>query len=78
MQRFYPIPNSFAFDAPLAHRLGFGVEKNCVRSARFYVRASLHENLAWAIQDQLKEVFNLLTPEGKPNPANERETDRFD
>jgi TPR repeat protein len=74
-----------AAEVPLAYlelaqryRSGFGVSKNLVRSARYYVLITRFDNAGWKLQQRVEEVFNsLLTPEGKPKPNSDPETYRF-
>lgn len=60
------------------YRSGFGVSKNLVRSARYYVLITRFDNTGWKLQQRVEEVFNsLLTPEGEPKPNSDSETYRF-
>jgi len=65
------------FELAPRYRTGFGVNKNLVRAARYYVLITQLDNVDWKLQRRVDEVFELLNAEGKPRPNADSETHRF-
>jgi TPR repeat protein len=59
------------------YRIGFGVPKNLVRAARYYVLITQFDNIDWKLRSRVEEIFGLLTPDGKPKPNPDSETAQF-